>query len=387
MSKLPPGGITACRKLRLPLLALAAHKCTLQPDNIMIGLLKLAEENPQGLAPAKLNQVLFAGCRLQLAEQLLSNGVATGELEERSGSYYLTEYGKTDVSNGEAWVNDPASSSWELLCLGGLGGRADGILRPLDGRAKMAAGWRRIDEHVDRDSSAPAIDVWEKIKGKQQLKVTLDDERQGVLLVNEFSEPPTPAEADRVLVRLCLFEVIYTQSANGDWHISSLSYQDKRDEDYAESFEVKPQILDVRGPEPSEWENSLKEAGLMRDEAGKLFCHHEDGQEMDHDKLVVPKYEFDLHGWEIRITDVPLRARNRSEALGWFARSLSEHCGRTVATWGELDNAARSYLKKAGIALPQDSKQDLLLALHEALAVVAVRGDASRLGYLIDFDS
>lgn len=387
MSKMLPMEIAARRNLRLPLLALAAHKCTLQPDNIMIGLLKLAEENPQGLAPAKLNEVLFAGCRLQLAEQLLKNGVATGELEERSGSYYLTEYGKTDVSNGEAWVNDPASSSWELLCLGGLGGWADGILRPLDGRAKMAAGWRRIDEHVDRGSSVSAIEIWEKIKGKQQLKITLDDERQGVLLVNEFSEPPTPAEADRVLVRLCLFEVICSQSTNGDWHISSLSYLDQRDEVHAIGFEVKKQVLDVAGPDPEIWESSLKAAGLMRDEDGTIFCYHKDGQVIDHDRLVVPEFVFDLDGWEIRITNVPLRARNRSEALGWFARSLAERCGRNVATWGELDNAARRYLKKTGFMLPQDSKPDLLLALHEALAVVAVRGDASRLGYLLDFDS
>ena len=88
MKRKPKVKIGAVRNIKLPMLALAAQKCELQPGNIMIGILAFVGECQGGATVEMLNQLLFAGARRQLAEQMLVNGVSTGELRKEGDSWH-----------------------------------------------------------------------------------------------------------------------------------------------------------------------------------------------------------------------------------------------------------------------------------------------------------
>jgi hypothetical protein len=72
--------------------------------------------------------------------------------------------------------------------------------------------------------------------------------------------------------------------------------------------------------------------------------------------------------------------------MRWFAQQLAATSGRSVATWGELKTSAARFLTKAGVPNAALPDAELRLALQEALARMP-RGDASRLGYILDFES
>jgi hypothetical protein len=378
--------ITAWRELRVPLLAFAAQKCELQPDNIMIGLLALVAERPAGLAATELNQVLFAGARLQLAEQMLHNGVATGELHKQGERYYLTEYGQADLRDRKAWVNGQ-TASWELLCFGSaLGAEVEGILRDLSVREKMQAGWRPIGDYDQVPSAAAARITWEKICQKTQIQVWLEDARKGVLLVDEFAEPPKPTETNPILVRLCVFAVDISLVSTGRWTLTGLHYRDQNDQKFAVPFEVKYGALGVSGPTAEEWQRGLVAAGLGLNPQGNLVCSSTAGGNVDYAQMVISECCFRAGAWEVRAENVPLHTRDQAEAMRWFAQQLTVTCGRSVATWGELKASARRFLAKAGLPHAEPPDDELRLALQEALAK-APRGNASRLGYILDFES
>jgi hypothetical protein len=386
MSRASTPSITARRQLRLPLLAFAAQKCELQPDNIMIGLLALVAERPSGLAATELNQVLFGGARLQLAEQMLHNGVATGELLKQGERYFLTEYGQADLRDRKAWVNGQ-TASWELLCFGSeLGAEVEGILRDLSVREKMQAGWRPLEDFNRVADAAAARIAWEKISQKTQIQVWLEDERKGVLMVDEFAEPPKPTETNKILARLCVFGVTLSRAGNGRWSLAGLEYEDPNDQTYAAPFKIRYGSLVVSGPTSEEWQRSVVEAGLELNSQGNVVCKRTEQPKVDYKQMVVTECYFRAGAWEVRAENISLHARDQAEAMRWFAQHLTVTCGRSVATWGELKASARRFLAKVGLSSVDLPDEELRLTLQEALAK-APRGGASRLGYILDFES
>jgi hypothetical protein len=386
MSRALTPSITAWRELRLPILAFAAQKCELQPDNIMIGLLALVAEQADGLAATRLNQVLFAGARLQLAEQMLHNGVATGELSKQGERYFLTEYGHADLRDRKAWVNGQ-TASWELLCFGShQGAEVEGILRDLSAREKMQAGWRPLEDFNRVADAAAARIAWEKISQKTQIQVWLEDERKGVLMVDEFAEPPKPTETNKILARLCVFGVTLSRAGNGRWSLAGLEYVDPNDQKYAVPFKIRYGGLGVSGPTTEEWERGVVEAGLELNPQGDLVCKRTEQPKVDYKQMVITECYFRAGAWEVRAENIPLQARDQAEAMRWFAQQLAATSGRSVATWGELKTSAARFLTKAGVPNAALPDAELRLALQEALARMP-RGDASRLGYILDFES
>ena len=386
MSRASTPSITAWRELRLPLLAFAAQKCELQPEKIMIGLLALVAEQLDGLAAKRLNEVLFAGARLQLAEQMLHNGVATGELHKQGERYYLTEYGQADLRDRKAWVNGQ-TASWELLCFGSdLGAEVEGILRDLSVREKMQAGWRPLEDFNRVAGAAAAKIAWEKISQKTQIQVWLEDERKGVLMVDEFAEPPKPTETNKILARLCVFGVTLSRAGNGRWSLAGLEYVEPNDRNFAVEFKIKYGALGVSGPTSEEWERGVFEAGLELNSQGNLVCNRTEQLNVDYKQMVISEFYFRAGAWEVRAENIPLLARDQAEAMRWFAQQLKDTCGRSVATWGELEASAARFLTKAGVPNAALPDAELRLALQDALARMP-RGDASRLGYILDFES
>lgn len=387
MKKRDKAKITATRVMRLPLMAFAAQKCELQPENIMIGVLALAAENPAGLTADQLNGVLFGGARIQLAEQLLNNGLATCELRREGDRYFLTEYGQTDLGNGEAWVNE-TTASWELLCLGAaLGSEVDGLMRLMDDRVKLEAGWRKFEECDGIPTFDSATQVWEKISSKAQLKVLMQEAIKGVLLVDEFKEPPKSSSVNVVLARSCTFEVILEKSLADGWTIARLDYKAEVDTKFSQPFVLPAGVVRVDGPSDEAWREALKRVGVQVDSDGSIYCIGNQDLEADFANLIIPTLEFGFDEWLIRMEDVPLRSRNREEALEWFARYLAVTSGKNIASWGEVKVAAKRYLKKAGCESQEITTEEAQLTVQSALGLIGCRGDASRLGYILDFET
>ena len=386
MKKRDKTRILATRVMRLPLLALAAQKCELQPENIMIGLLSLAAESPAGLTADHLNKVLFSESRLQLAEQMINNGLATGELKREGDRYMLTEYGQADLRNGEAWVNE-TTASWELLCFGAaLGSEVDGLMRLMDNRVKLEAGWRKLEECKGVHTYDSSVEVWEKISKKTQLKVLMQETVKGVLLVDEFKEPPTPSSTNVVLARSCTFEVNLERSLDVGWTVVGI-VSDKEDPKSPQPFVLPADIVRVAGPSDEAWRDALIKVGVQVDSDGSIYCIGNQGLEADFANLIIPTLEFEFDEWRIRMEDVPFRPRNREEALEWFARYLAVTSGKNIASWGEVKVAAKRYLKKAGCESQEITTEEAQLTVQSALGLIGCRGDASRLGYILDFET
>jgi len=386
MKRKPKVKIGAVRNIKLPMLALAAQKCELQPGNIMIGILAFVGECQGGATVEMLNQLLFAGARRQLAEQMLVNGVSTGELRKEGDRYFLSEFGLADLKDKKAWVNGQ-TASWELLCLGNaLGGEVDVVMRDLAVRVKMEAGWRTIEDYARNPDARGAAEVWDKIRAKIQLRAWHDGSRQGILLVDEFAEPPKPSASERILVRVSNFELTLELLDNENWVIDSLEYTGENDRKFSESFDLKGAALRVDGPDLELLKTALEANGLKSGTAGSLCCPGGGHHEIDPASLVIPELQFKVGAWEVFARDVPVIARDQAQALSWFARYLAMTCGPTIPTWGEIRSMSISYLKMAGVVGPVLDDADLRSVVVEALGMVGRRGDASRLGYILDFE-
>jgi hypothetical protein len=388
MSKQKNPKIWAKRNLRLPLLAFAVQKCELQPDNIMIGLLELANEKPNGLTVNDLNQVLFGGARSQLAEQMLKNGLVTGELQRDGDRYLLTEYGQINLRNKQAWLNEQ-TASWELLCLGSaLSTEVDGVMRHLSDREKIEAGWKPLKEWEGDGTIDSASEIWDKVIQKIQLQVLLEEKLTGVLLVNEFAEPPKPSPSNIILARKCLFEVLLDQSNSKVWTIVNLEYKSEKDEKHSAPFNLPIGIIRVAAPaDDGVWRSSLESAGVQVGTTGELYCTGGDKHEViDYVNLIVPRIELEMQGWSIIMQDIPLRTRDRQEGLDWFAHSLANTCGKSIMSWNLVRTEAQRFLSQAGCEAQELSPDEVRLAVLSALAFMNHRGNASRLGYILDFE-
>jgi hypothetical protein len=373
----------------LSILALAAQKCELESESIMIGILALTSENPTGLTVDHLNKVLFDGLRYQIAQRMLDNGVATGELKKVEDTYFLTEFGQADLDCKKAWVNEQ-TASWELLCFDDeFCKNTESIMRKLSMREKKEAGWRPIEDLKDYENFKSAYSIWTKISQKSQLSVLINGEQRGVLLVNEFAEPPAPNESDRILARTCIFDITLELLAAKKWIIKSLNYSDQNDINHAVPFELGESEVEIIAPDYDEWQEILEKTGLFESSEGDYYCYYSPDLDIDYSKLKVSRINIMLSEWEITFEDVSLRARNKDEALSWFSKKLANTCGKTVSTIEILKSEAIEFLALSGTETTLLNESEIQALIVNAINTLVSnrRGDASRLGFIYDFET
>jgi len=379
--------VVARSRRKFSMLALAAQKCELKSDSIMLGVLALTEENPKGLTVDHLNKILFDNSRYQIAKTILDNGIVTGELKKEDEKYFLTDFGKDDLLSKKVWVNEQ-TKSWELLCFPeDFCINVESIMRSLDARVKIEAGWRPIEDLKTDENIKNAYSVWLKISQKEQLKVVLDGKQKGVLLVNEFAEPPTSSETNTILARTCIFDVTIELAPERNWIIKSLEYASDSDAKYSVPFEITESPIQINGPTDHEWEHLLRQNGLEVTAEGNIFCYYTPNLDADFSMLKVSEIVVDYHSWEICFSSVPLKARDTKEALSWFSEKLAQSCGKMVAAHDDIKLEAIKFLRLSGLRIDNIIDADLQEVILKTIKNVDRRGDASRLGFIYDFET